>query len=736
MPQPPGQPIRYRHRVSAHGGPEPARDACAIVAGGLETRFDATFVARLALREKQVQQSYRPIIQIHKWFARRPGSVFRALMLAEFDDRPQEDSYLSAHNIDGTVADPFMGGGTTVFEAARLGLSVIGRDVNPMSYWTVRQGVAPLDLEEFQCEASRVVEDVREKLGDLYRTRCAGCSQLAEVKYFHLVKHCPCPSCGERVDLHPGLRLAESVRHPREVYHCPRCDALREVLASKSPHCPECDHNLAERPTSRGTAACRHCGERFKFAPLLAKPPGHRLFGIEYHCVRCYKSVPGRQFKTPDADDRDRIEQASERLSAVRGDLLIPDDVIQAGDETSRLHRWGYRRWNELFSDRQLLGLGTLMNRIAEVPDDDVRHALATVFSDFLRYQNLLCRYDPYALKCQDIFSVHGFPVALLACENNVLGIPKVGSGSFVHFVDKYVKAKQYAKHPHEIVYQGKRKVIHPIGGESIETPLIETQPDIHQQGAWLSSGPSQKILLRPDSLDGVFTDPPYFNNVQYAELMDFCYVWLRKFMGARAEFSPDTTRSADELTGNVTMLRGLHEFTAGLSEVFRRISEALKPGAPLVFTYHHNDPQAYVPLIVAILDAGLTCTKVLATPGEMSASLHIAGTKSSILDSVFVCRHADYAPDLSPADVGTLVEDDVRAMRAVPYEPTSGDVACLTAGHLAASAIRSLRSTWNTDSPVATRFRIAAAAVATLRNPMEPTPHDPAPLPAQPGRT
>ncbi|MGY2091095.1 hypothetical protein [Nocardia gipuzkoensis] len=690
-------------------------------AGGLETRYDATFVARLALREKQVQQTYRPIIQVHKWFARRPGSVFRSLLHAEFDDRPLASSYTSAHDIAGIVADPFMGGGTTVYEATRLGLSVVGCDVNPMSYWTVRQAVTQLDLEEFEREAAQVVKDVRNELGDYYRTRCTECSELADVKYFHLVKHCDCPSCGKQVDLHPGLRLAESVRHPREVYHCPQCNVLKEVIASKAPRCPQCNYDLAQRPTMRSVATCQHCRERFKFAAHLGEPPRHRLFGIEYHCALCYKNVQGRQFKTPDADDLALIDRAAEQLRATRDELLIPDDAIPAGDETSRLHRWGYRKWNELFSDRQLLGLGTLMKRISEVPSDEVRHALATVFSDFLRYQNLLCRYDTYALKCQDIFAVHGFPVALLACENNLLGIPKVGSGSFVHFVAKYVKAKQYAKHPYEIVYDGKRKVVHPVDGESIETPLVESEPAGRPQGVWLSSGPSQKLMLRAASLDGVFTDPPYYDNVQYAELMDFCYVWLRKFMAARAEFSSETTRTDDELTGNATLLRGLQEFTSGLSEVFCKMASALKPGAPLVFTYHHNDPKAYVPLIVAILDAGLTCTTVLVAPGEMSASLHIAGTKSSILDSVFVCRHPEHTTQ-HQADISTLVDTDVAAMREVPYEPTSGDIACLTAGHVAAVTIRQLRGTWVEGDPLEQRFKTATEAVAAVRDELERT--------------
>ena len=79
------------------------------------------------------------------------------------------------------------------------------------------------------------------------------------------------------------------------------------------------------------------------------------------------------------------------------------------------------------------------------------------VVSDFLRYQNMLARYDTYALKCQDIFSVHGFPVGLVQCENNLLGIPKVGSGAFRHFIEKYRRAKLYCEQPFETMQRGSR---------------------------------------------------------------------------------------------------------------------------------------------------------------------------------------------------------------------------------------------------------------------------------------
>src|SRR3972149_9010182 len=132
---------------------------------GLETNFDATFTATLAQREKQTQQNYRPIIGIHKWFARRPGTDFRTLLLAEFNgEEPRESSYWRAHDLEGVIADPFMGGGTTIYEANRLGFNVVGTDINPMAFWVVKTSLPPLDLDAFSEAARVVIADVEKRV--------------------------------------------------------------------------------------------------------------------------------------------------------------------------------------------------------------------------------------------------------------------------------------------------------------------------------------------------------------------------------------------------------------------------------------------------------------------------------------------------------------------------------------------------------------------------------------------
>jgi len=90
-------------------------------------------------RQLNDPENYRPIIAVHKWFARRPGTLFRALLLSEFRESTLRDIYFETNTLAGIrVADPFMGGGTPLLEANRLGCDVIGYDINPMAYWIVR----------------------------------------------------------------------------------------------------------------------------------------------------------------------------------------------------------------------------------------------------------------------------------------------------------------------------------------------------------------------------------------------------------------------------------------------------------------------------------------------------------------------------------------------------------------------------------------------------------------------
>ena len=688
----------------------------------IERRFDVPLIAGMALREKQIQQNYRPIIGVHKWFARRPGTLFRGLILAEFSEYPLERAFFQSNDLAGRrIADPFMGGGTPLIEANRVGCDVEGFDVNPMSAWIVREEMEPLDIDAYELAASSLVTALRGEIGRFYRTDCPiyGDGDVP-VKSFLWVKVLDCRACEAPFDLFPGYLLARNRRHPTNVLICPKCGDLNEADDLKRPGaCRTCRATLRQTgPARRGRCDCPRCGHTNTYPGDPGQPPVHRLFAIEYYNPERKGEHKGRFFKKPDAADIARVADATRRFERMSA-RFIPEQEIPAGDETARLHRWGYSRYRDMFNRRQLLGLELSCRLIADTEDERIRRALATNLSDLLRYQNMLCRYDTASLKSLDIFSIHGFPVGLVQCESNLLGIVSgkgwnVGSGGWSNIVTKYAKAKRYCEAPYEVRHIGRRKFRVPIEGERIGASANGTQRRVA-----IRCESATEAVLAPNSLHAVFTDPPYFGNVQYAELMDFCYVWLRRLIGKQAEgFGARYTRSPDELTGNVTQERGLVEFTEGLSEVFSRMTCALKPGAPLVFTFHHNRLDAYCAVGVAVLDASLVCSASLPCPAEMGGSIHIHGTNSSIIDTVFVCRTSGETPDNwlfdSSGRLVEIVNADLASLSAAGRIASAGDTRCIILGHLTRIAVWELRHAW--DPSLSTAEKISALRDGMMR--------------------
>ncbi len=131
-------------------------------------------------------------------------------------------------------------------------------------------------------------------------------------------------------------------------------------------------------------------------------------------------------------------------------------------------------------------------------------------------------------------------------------------------------------------------------------------------------------------------------------------------------------------------------------------MARALKPGAPLVSTYHHNRLDAYCAVGVAILDARLVCSASLPCPSEMGGSIHIHGTNSSIIDTVFVCHRSGEMSKHSVFDsrerLLKIVNQALACVAAGGRMASFGDTRCIILGHLTRIAVWELRSDWNSS--------------------------------------
>jgi len=149
-------------------------------------------VCRLKTKFRETFKYY-----IHKWWAKRLGSVFRGIVLAACSDESADilKSYYSKNCFsDLTVFDPFMGSGVTVGEAAKLGCRVIGRDINPVSSVIVRASLAKYKVDEINSIFIQIENNIKDKIQSLYKTKLDN-GKLTDVLYYFWVKILNCPNC-------------------------------------------------------------------------------------------------------------------------------------------------------------------------------------------------------------------------------------------------------------------------------------------------------------------------------------------------------------------------------------------------------------------------------------------------------------------------------------------------------------------------------------------------------------
>ena len=257
----------------------------------------------------------KPIYQMSKWWARRRSSVFRSMLIAAAARAPDDpshaarlvwDNYYANHQKRGAfrhlkVADIFMGGGTTLVEGSRLGMQMIGNDLNPVAWFVVRQELANVDLEEVKKLLADIEAEVKPQIMPYYccdgpegekgvwthlptnKAMPAGFDPLAiprderqdyryegpEIIYTFWARHAPCQvtGCGHRTPIMKSAVMAVKTLTVKYWEHaCGKCGAAFDVeiaAARMAPDAPlyvaptEAPYSVLDREKG---AICPHCG--------------------------------------------------------------------------------------------------------------------------------------------------------------------------------------------------------------------------------------------------------------------------------------------------------------------------------------------------------------------------------------------------------------------------------------------------------------------------------------------
>ncbi|KYH32454.1 SAM-dependent methyltransferase [Neomoorella mulderi] len=449
---------------------------------------------------------------------------------------------------------------------------------------------------------------------------------------------------------------------------------------------------------SKATFRCYHCGRQqsiFDSTAEFGKTQPVAVYALQCYCPQCEAegyNYGGRYFKAPDAEDLRRLAWAEWEWTARRdADLAAywPRQEIAYGERTHKrdaLDRWGYTHWWKMFNPRQLLVHAQLLRAITEAPEErwplDVREQALGAFQQYLRNQNMFAFWNPQRDTPEPMFSNPNYHPKQQVIENCVFNI--LGRGNWISSAQKVVEAVQWSSDPWELFVVGAA-----AGDGGKKSGKVKPGDPLKGITAAYCGSATDLSMIGHEPFDLVITDPPFGDNVFYADLADFFYVWLRipllrwyTDLPERAYFEPERTPHALEAVDNPVehpddrekwereptitrrVLARVRELTGNpdlkekernplyrpepssefyqqtLMACWAEANRLLKPGGLMAFTFHHNEDETWVNVLEALFGAGfiLVATYPIRsdeTKGERAQF----GSQKIEYDIIHVCR-------------------------------------------------------------------------------------------------
>ncbi len=656
----------------------------------IEVAIPLEDINKESAREKSIRQGHPSTL--HLWWARRPLAACRAVLFAQLVDDPSahpeefptaeaqaaererlfgivrrlvkwenihdEGLYKEARaeiwkSCDGNpppILDPFAGGGSIPLEAQRLGLEVHASDLNPVAVlinkalieippkWTGRppvfSGAAP--SANSWPGATGLAEDVRrygqwmrheaeKRIGHLYpKAKLPDGTEATVIAWIWArTVTCPNPACGGTMPLVRSFWLGK--KKGKERYVHPVADGKRVRFTIRGPQgVPR------EGTVGRTGAVCLICNTPVPLAHVRAEGKAGRM-GAQLMAIVA-EGLRQRYYMPPNEEH--------ERAAAVLRPVDVPESELPEHALGFRVQGYGMRTWADLFTSRQLTALTTFSDLVPEVrelvvhhaasqgllPEDAARYGssvaayLALVVSRLSDYASTITTWasNPQMEILRSTFARQALPMTWDFAEGNVFG-PSSGT------IDIMIKA----------VYKA-------IG----LLPANVSPAHVKQCDA-------ARLDLTRDY--AVATDPPYYDNVGYADLSDFFYVWVRRSLG---DFFPDLmgtllTPKADELVADPfrhgDKKHAERFFEDGFEQVFERINEGTPDGYPISVFYAFKQAEAdgdeshvstgWETLLEGMLKAGWAVTATWPVSTERGGRTRDIGSNALASSIVLACR-------------------------------------------------------------------------------------------------
>jgi putative DNA methylase len=595
----------------------------------LEADFPFEEVSVLARADRHRKD---PVYSAHKWWARRPPVVMRALVLAAWlpaDTTRERFWELFASDdphLEGVhIGDPFAGGATTLVEAARLGARVTGIDVDPLAVRIARDELGESCRDDLAAAVPQLLGHLRRKRTGLYPAE----GDATPLHYFWL-RRVDCPDCSTSSLLYrdPVLvrdrgRSGAVVRDEAVVALCPDCRRLHHLASEVEFMCCGRTHSLTHGTYGRSGHRCPGCGTRRNHEELCSATLPRELIAVE-------ETVAGgrRRLREPSARDRSAVDRACRETASI-ADALPAASLVDV--DGGRPASYGFERLADLFTERQRVVIADAFRWIAEAElPTVVRRRLELGVSNALSCNNALCGYATDYGRLAPLFAgVRAYALPALAVELNPLH-PDAGRGTFSAVLARLVRSSTRAVTRH---------VFDPRTGAPTLRELTARRLVAHRL---LCQSADRAFPRDLGSCDLILTDPPYFDFIAYSDLSLLHRSWLWPEaddggMGGRPIYPVGDDAA--------------QEFSRRLGRAFGHARDALAPGGSITFTFHSTNPVAWEALRDALRAARLHVTSAFPVWADAPAVAH-GHAGSCEWDLVLTCRRQT-SP--APAVAGTL---------------------------------------------------------------------------------
>ena len=582
-----------------------------------------------------------------------------------------------------TVLDPTAGGGSIPFEASRLGLRTIANDLNPVAWFVLKATIEhPRCFGEslsnrFSQLAKRFIQQRDERLTPFIPPEptpdCVATNWL-------WARTITCPYCGGLVPLSPNWRLSNDGTGVRLIPDTKTRRCTFEVVETSA--------EQSDCTVKGGDGLCPYAdcgrvidGDSIKEQARAGKM-GEQLYAVVYkQNVVVGHTKTGKQktktirgFRAPRSED-----DVSDQIRGVLADKMpeweardvIPVEPIGEVSNYDRGHRmYGVHSWRDMFSPRQLLGHCTAVEVFRDLLDalrrenggevaDLDRAAMSYVaiaIDKVLDYNSRYCVWMALRQVVGHTFTKHNYQTQWSYAE---MAPMSMGLG--------YDWA----------VGQTEKSLLELVKLTRGDESMFGTRRD--KQTIVVTNGSGDSLALDEESVDCVVMDPPYYDNVMYAELADYFYVWLKRTAGLLypEQFSAYLTDKDREAVANPAKFKGQKggaknlagkDYQHRMQAIFAECRRVLKPDGVMTVMFTHKASGAWDALASGLVEAGFVITASWPVNTESDSSLHIK-EKSAAKSTIFlVCRpqeqragdDANYWEDVEPK-VAAVVRERVQ---------------------------------------------------------------------------